>query len=195
MPILARTQESCRDGYPFCNSVPIGPGPALNAASAKGQAAYADIDPNANTGSSLQGIPLPDPSERNPNAALSRYISANRPEVVLGVLLVFIIGVIALVCWVRFDEKARKKVQKYWAVLKVRLANITKKRSDAPRLPTSGPPSPTAQSDLTSTSAQTNPMKLSANGRPTLDRAPSGSQLSVMKTNEIAALPILLSRP
>lgn len=190
MPILARTQESCRDVLSFCNPVPIGPGPALNAASAKGQTEY--VDPN---GSSLQGIPLPDPGERNPTVALHRYISANRPEVIVGILLVFIISLIALVCWVRFDENARKRFQKYWRAMAARVSALTKRSKSAPQLPASGTSSPTAPSDISRVSSQATTMHMATNKRPTLDRAPSGSQLSVMKTNQIAVLPVLLARP
>ena len=192
MPVLTRIQQNCQDVS--CDRAPLGPGPALNAASAKGQTEYMDADRSASSGSSFQGINLPDPSDRNPNVALNKYVTANRPEVILGVLLVFIIAIIALVCWVRFDAKARKRFKKYWAAFTARVSSIMKRGNGGPpQLPVSGPSSPaTTQSGV---STQAKPMTMTTSERPTLDRAPSGSQLSVMKTNQIAALPVLLSRP
>ncbi|KAI0704865.1 hypothetical protein BC835DRAFT_1410196 [Cytidiella melzeri] len=181
MPILARTQESCRDVLPFCNPVPIGPGPALNAASAKSQ--------------DLQGIPLPDPSERNPGAALDRYVIETRPELITGILVVIAIAIIGVVLWIRFNENARGRCKKYWAVVVSRFS----RKNRGPQLTVSeSPTSPGAQSDITvvnSTRIDENAMRMSTDERPTLTRAPNGSQLSVTKTNQLAALPVLLSQP
>jgi hypothetical protein len=191
MPILARTQESCRDILPFCNPVPIGPGPALNAASADGST----VD--------FEGIPLPDPSERNPNAALSKYMSETRPELVLGVVLIVAIAVIGVVLWVKYDAKARARLGRCWASLRDRF--LRSRKVDTPRLTISEPPSPGAQSDLTRVSTRVDEpnehsssksMRMATEQRPTLERAPvDESKVSTMKTEQVTVLPKLLSQP
>ncbi|KAI0348101.1 hypothetical protein BDW22DRAFT_1341291 [Trametopsis cervina] len=182
MPILARTAESCRDILPFCRPDPssFGPGPALNAASAKGRGEV--------TESQVQPA---DPTERNPNIALSRYITETRPELIVGILLVFVIAIIGVVLWVRFNDSARGRFKKYWAVVVSRFARI---RSNQPA---AGVSSPSTQSDITRVNTRTDEsmMRMSTDTRPPLTRSQDGSQLSVMKTSQLAALPTLLARP
>lgn len=179
MPILPRTQESCRDIYPLCTPMPAGPGPAMNAASAKGDG--------------LQGIPFPDPTNRDPSAALSAYMSETRPELIVGILLVIVIAAIGVGVCFRYNKNARYRFKKYWAMLMCRF----NKNYGAPQLP----PSPVAGSDVSSVSTRVdeNTMRTApttiAQERPTLSRAPEGSQLSVLKTEQLAMLPSLLSRP
>lgn len=187
--------ENCADFVPSCVLIPIGPGPAMVGGSGTNNAAA-----NSNAAQSVP-IPLPDPSERNPDAALNNYVDQLGPELVAGVVFVVFIVIVGLVLWLKFDKDSRRRLQR-WTTVAVSCCRRRKgvRETDVEE----GAASPGAWSDVTrvNTRMDENAMRATADSnralRPTLTISPqqpaAASQVSLLKMEQVSALPRLLSR-
>lgn len=91
---FAGTSTPCP--YAFCTTGMAGPGPAMNV-----------VQPASNT-SAASAVTDPDPSQRDPNAALNSYNHRMGLETTLGIVFAVAVVVVALGLWVALDKHARR---------------------------------------------------------------------------------------
>lgn len=95
MSIFARESDKydCPPILPFCRTSYLGPGPAMNAASAKETIQYSD------------------PTLRDPNAALDKYNHRMGPAMTIGVVLVVLLAVFAFGLLIILDKNFRARLR------------------------------------------------------------------------------------
>ena len=95
----AASPSTCPDS--MCGG-DIGPGPAIHEDAAAAQAV---------PGSS--SITVPDPTQRDPNAALASYDHRMSLETTLGIVFVVLVFLVAITLWVSLDKNLRRRLKRW----------------------------------------------------------------------------------